>query len=464
MLERSQIPLCAVFRISSGERYLYVSRTNRIHRLKGHLNTCPGAEVPSAVSPSVLPRGPFGSIKRRMDVCGDSSSRFDGKRKCVIFELTQQCNLRCDYCVYSGNYGNMRRHCQKAMSWDDLKLGLDRFSYDSRKLAACEISFYGGETMLEFDLLKQAIAYSRGHFPGRTLSFSVSTNGVLLTPERMQWLKDNPDVSVMITVNGPFHDQWRHHADGTGSLSSILKNLEWAKANLPGVWKRQIDFICNIASLNQVNPMREFYQRVIGKCPKIITRIERDRGNDYIRELLGEENDNGIKQKLFAEYLRTGDDFLHVLFGIPLSEIHDRKLFPAEAPGVSRSCIPFLNRMFVSADGRIDFCERVGKLAFGTLKGGIDDAAVAAADHSFNVFQNEKCRFCWAQRLCTLCYKDLEHLVEGHPTVSENFCREAKRRALDNLKGYCEVVVNHPEIHRRINAISETIKAKHQCD
>lgn len=452
--------MCAVFRINTGERYLYVSRTNRIYRLRGRLNSCPAAQVPMIVDREILPRGPFSSVEAHADGCDGSSAKFEGMRKSVIFELTQQCNLRCDYCVYSGNYRNMRSHGQKTMTWEDLKTGMDRFAYDSRKLKACEISFYGGETLLEFELLKKSIAYARGCFPGRTLSFSVSTNGILLTPDKMLWLGENPDVSVMITVNGPFHDQWRHRADGLGSLNEILRHLDWAKTHVPGVWERQLDFICNIASLKQVGPLREFYRRVIGKCPKIITCIDRDRGNDFVRRLLGEEGGDGLEQSLFAEYKRTGDDFLHVLFGLPLSEIHDRKLYPADAPGVSRTCMPFLNRMFVSADGRLDFCERVGTLAFGTIQGGIDQTAVAEAERSFVSLLNRKCRFCWAQRLCSLCYKDVEGMSGDNPTVPEKFCIGVKRRTLEKLKEYCEVAVCHPEIYKRIDDLSKMVRAR----
>lgn len=68
----------------------------------------------------------------------------------IILQVTQNCNLHCDYCTYSGGYIN-RIHTNKRMSKETAKRGIDYLISHSRDCQYVSIGFYGGEPLLEFD-------------------------------------------------------------------------------------------------------------------------------------------------------------------------------------------------------------------------------------------------------------------------------------------------------------------------
>ena len=65
----------------------------------------------------------------------------------LTLQVTQNCNLRCDYCVYSGKY-NTRIHSNKVMSFEMARKGIDYLFEHSGKTDILRIGFYGGEPLL----------------------------------------------------------------------------------------------------------------------------------------------------------------------------------------------------------------------------------------------------------------------------------------------------------------------------
>lgn len=80
------------------------------------------------------------------------SSYLDSKVTTLILQVTQNCNLRCDYCVYSGSYHN-RIHSNKRMSFEMAKKGIDFLAEHSGECDKIHLGFYGGEPLLEFELI-----------------------------------------------------------------------------------------------------------------------------------------------------------------------------------------------------------------------------------------------------------------------------------------------------------------------
>ncbi|OOM11319.1 radical SAM protein [Clostridium saccharobutylicum] len=150
----------------------------------------------------------------------------------ITLQVTQKCNLRCSYCAYSkfDNLGQ-RNHSNKEMTIETAKKAVDfllEHSYDGEKAV---ISFYGGEPLLKFNLIKEIVSYAKENFVGKELSFSLTTNATLLNEEIMEYSINN-NIDIMISIDGPeeIHDLNRKFADGTGSLAKILDNLQKLKS------------------------------------------------------------------------------------------------------------------------------------------------------------------------------------------------------------------------------------------
>ena len=98
----------------------------------------------------------------------------------LILQVTQQCNLRCSYCTYSGIYEGNRTHSSNWMSFETAKKAIDFFFDHNIDSAKVPVGFYGGEPLLAFDLIVQCIEYIEDKIEGREIQFGLTTNGTLL--------------------------------------------------------------------------------------------------------------------------------------------------------------------------------------------------------------------------------------------------------------------------------------------
>ena len=84
--------------------------------------------------------------------------------------MTQQCNLRCEYCAYSGIYDN-RTHSNKRMSFETAKKSIDFFLDHSRDSESIAFGFYGGEPLLEASLIEKCIDYINKNVEGKEVNY-----------------------------------------------------------------------------------------------------------------------------------------------------------------------------------------------------------------------------------------------------------------------------------------------------
>jgi uncharacterized protein len=143
--------------------------------------------------------------------------------------LTRACNLACRYC-YAGDKFNLRMDvslARQAITWAmGRHTGPDPFV----------MGYFGGEPLLAWDLLTQfhAIAKEIAGQKGIPLRGTVTTNGTLLTPERMAWLQhENFNLGLSIDGDRQAHDRLRLKADGSSSFDAVLAGLETALAVRP---------------------------------------------------------------------------------------------------------------------------------------------------------------------------------------------------------------------------------------
>lgn len=139
--------------------------------------------------------------------------------------LNHQCNLRCRYC-YTG------RKFDRPMPLDTARRAVD-FGLARAGGDALVLSFFGGEPMLEIDLMETVAAYARDEAERRStrIGFSISTNGTLLDERRIRFLRDF-DVHVQVSVDGVSvaQDRARPFADGTGSAAVVDGHLRRLKS------------------------------------------------------------------------------------------------------------------------------------------------------------------------------------------------------------------------------------------
>ncbi len=142
--------------------------------------------------------------------------------------LTHDCNLRCSYC-YAG------RKFKKRMSWKTARRAVDfavEHTLEQGPPYEIQFGFFGGEPMLEWDLVKRATEYTeslaREH--GITLKKTLTTNATLLQQEHADYLSAH-DFYVGLSIDGnrQMHDRTRRFRNGRSSHARSCRALEFYK-------------------------------------------------------------------------------------------------------------------------------------------------------------------------------------------------------------------------------------------
>jgi uncharacterized protein len=119
------------------------------------------------------------------------------------------------------------------MGWETAKRSVDFLFHNAEKATiqegkTVEIGFWGGEPLLEWELLKRITLYAKKTKPPSVnLMFGGTTNGTLLTPDKFAFL-DEHKIFFMVSIDGQekSHNLYRKFHDGRGSHSVVMKNLE----------------------------------------------------------------------------------------------------------------------------------------------------------------------------------------------------------------------------------------------
>ncbi len=154
------------------------------------------------------------------------------RRHCrtLILGITEQCNLRCEYCCYGNHYAEYRCHSGSSMTWEIAQKAIDTLF--ERQVRTPGITFYGGEPLLELDLIKRIVRLvgERERETGKSVTFSITTNGTLLNDDTIHFLVAH-NVGVLISIDGPseVHDRnrvFRNSAgEKRGTYDDVIKNI-----------------------------------------------------------------------------------------------------------------------------------------------------------------------------------------------------------------------------------------------
>ena len=200
---------------SNLNRYLFDSLTNDIYQLDQDF------KIPANATRESLELPVF---SRDSSIPINSQENVSSNAKTLIIELTEQCNLRCSYCVFDDNYENERSHSSKKISIDLAKKSIDDFLIRTSNEAY--IIFYGGEPLLEFKSIKTLTDYAKTKF-NNSIKFSFTTNGMALTADKFDFLIENSFlISVSIDGEKTLHDKNRITINGNPSWDTIMSNLQ----------------------------------------------------------------------------------------------------------------------------------------------------------------------------------------------------------------------------------------------
>lgn len=380
----------------------------------------------------------------------------------IALQVTQQCNFRCAYCVYSaGDFVHQRSHSPKHMSIDTACAAVDFFTARCGNQNQPAIAFYGGEPLLEFPLIQDVVKYAEKRIYGKKLRFAITTNASLLTPNIAQFfIEHNFLTTISLDGASEAHDRSRRFANnGKGSFAAISNNLKKVLEECPN-FKYSFNVVidprfacdsvhklfsyeppfCNVRfTTNYISDMYSIEKTVAGDKFKQQNDCYTFKGYLAFRGIYDQENVSRVAYTTLAN--RFGKLQRRMKPEAPLPDV--------TAP--SGPCIPGARRLLVDVDGNFYPCERVSETSqamnIGNLQEGFDYDKVIKL---LNIAQTtaESCKNCWAFRHCNLCCSHSDNCGELSADLRSSQCSNTRLYVEDMFKDYLwmkefDVVVNH---------------------
>lgn len=368
----------------------------------------------------------------------------------LILQVTQNCNLRCKYCVYSGSYRN-RTHTNKRMSFQMAVRAIDFFADHSKMTSVANISFYGGEPLLEFQLIKDLVEYCDKKLAGKEIKYNITTNATLLTSEIAKFLSDN-NFALNISLDGPksVQDNSRVFADGDrGTFDTVIRNVEMIEKEYPQ-YIESVSFNAVIDKRNDFTCSSNFFTYEFLKNAVVTSTgvSDRDSNDDVTLQDAFYINYN---YELFKSFLSCVGllDKNHVsklvrqYVWLLKTNIHDRITGNYHRRGYCHPngpCLAGANRLFVTVDGEFYPCERVSETNdaynIGNLVDGFSSDKVRTLLNTGKMNEDE-CKNCWAINLCGTCAADFGDENGLSPQKKHEKCKYARLEVEARLKEYC---------------------------
>lgn len=399
---------------SSGNIYSYLCRTNEIV----------SGEMEEYVEWNFFPLHAFSAMT---------------ELSMFIIGITEQCNLRCSYCCYSGLYKNNRTHSTKGMSNADIDEIYD-FILNITDTRPLHIAFYGGEPLLKYPLIQYAIEKGISVL-GNDTNFSITTNATMLASEKIDWLIEH-NVRIDISIDGPkaFHDKNRVDSTGKGSYDKVYEVLTYIKNNYPH-YKHLIGLQLTLTTYRYLDKiarewnddpiLKEFEPANIhGLAPNFsqkVSRIDYDEVRDLYLRLLD-------KYEMHPEWV-----VLKVLFKENASYWKNRPIVDTNFNIPISTCMPLNTKLYIDAHKEIGICEKVAdKYRIGNISEGLDWEKANIIVNDYYKKRIARCKRCPAIHMCNLCLIVIEYTEEEWDILCHNeqvytkvffwlFCEMAER-------------------------------------
>lgn len=317
--------------------------------------------------------------------------------KALCLHIAHDCNLRCKYCFAgTGEYHGERG----MMSAETGKKAIDFVIANSGSRKNIEIDYFGGEPLMNFDVVKEITEYAKeqGAKHGKNFRFTVTTNGILLDEEKKKYINENMS-NVVLSIDGrkEVNDRMRPRVDGSGTYDTIIpKFIDMAESrNQDRYYVRGTFTAYNKDFANDVIHLAD-----LGFKQTSVEPVVAPDDADYA---LKEEDIPVIfeqYEKLAAEYLKRWKEgnwfnFFHFMIDLDQGPCAIKRL---------SGCGAGHEYLAVAADGDLYPCHQfVGNKDFlmGNVRDGKIDEKIRKYFEDSNIYTKEKCRNCFARFYCS---------------------------------------------------------------
>ncbi|MBQ1212904.1 MAG: thioether cross-link-forming SCIFF peptide maturase [Clostridia bacterium] len=358
-------------------------------------------------------------------MAGALKEKTAGVIKALCMHIAHTCNLNCSYCFASqGKY-----HGERAMmSFEVGKRALDFLVENSGTRHNLEVDFFGGEPLMNFDVVKQLVAYARSieKEKGKNFRFTLTTNGVLIDDDVIDFA--NRECSnVVLSLDGrkEIHDRFRVDYAGNGSWEKIVPKFRKLVEARGGkdYYMRGTFTHANPDFLKDLKVMLDLGFNELSMEPVVCAAGDPSELTEEDMPIVLDQYEK--LAELMLEKDEAGKPFTFYHYMIDLSG------GPCIYKRIS-GCGSGTEYMAVTPWGDLYPCHQfVGDESFklGDIYNGVTNKEVQGQFAACNVYAHPECRDCWARLYCSGgCAANAYHATGSVTGVYEYGCRLFRKR------------------------------------
>jgi len=345
----------------------------------------------------------------------------------VTLEVTDSCNLNCEYCGYGKFYSdydnreNKNLSFQNAVTLFDYLVSLWNSPLNKSHGKEISIGFYGGEPLLNFSLIRELCDYlSALKLLHNRFRFNMTTNGLLLE-KYMDFLVDN-DFKLLISLDGnEENNAFRVYKNGNSAYNEIYRNIMSLKKKYPDYFEKKVEFNTVLHNKNSVSEIHDFFTREFNKLPSIseisITGIKPELHKEFwntyrnFNESLNQAEDYSLIEKDLFIKVPGNKSIMETLFkysGNVYQKYNELISTSSNQPFIpTGTCLPFARKVFLTVNGKILPCERIGQqYRLGQVMGEkveINFEEVAKKYNNYYDKLSKQCYSCYNTQSCKQC-------------------------------------------------------------
>ena len=358
-------------------------------------------------------------------MAGELKARTSGVVKALCLHVAHSCNLNCSYCFASQG----RFHGERAlMSFETGKRAIDFLVENSGTRRNLEVDFFGGEPLLNWEVVKQIVEYARSieTEKGKNFRFTLTTNGMLIDDEVIEF--SNREMhNVVLSLDGrkEVHDRFRKDYAGNGSWETIVPKFQKFVEARGGknYYIRGTFTHANPDFLEDIKVMLDLGFTELSMEPVVCAPGDPMALTEEDRKIVCGQYEK--LAELMLEREKEGRPFTFYHYMIDLED------GPCIYKRIS-GCGSGTEYMAVTPWGDLFPCHQfVGEDSFklGDIWNGVTNTAVRSEFGDCNVYAREECRDCWARLYCAGgCAANAYHATGSVRGVYEDGCKLFRKR------------------------------------
>jgi uncharacterized protein len=371
-----------------------------------------------------------------------------------VHNVTSKSNLSCSYCFEVGEE-RFVADGQKPlfMNEETARQSVDFMFAEAGDSPTVHLTFFGGETLLNFKVLRSALAYARERAEtlGKAVDASLTTNATLLREEIIDWIVEN-DVGVTVSMDGgrEQQDKFRVFSNGMGSYDLVRPNIQML---LERHRRRPVGARVTLTKQNlDVEGIYRHLRDELGFWEVGFAPVTTSWQRDYAIQEEGFEAMLGQFQRLADEFLQYALAGRHHGFSNvrdTLEEIHK---------GMSKAypCGAGLGLMGVATDGDVALCHRFAgsdSHKIGSVTEGVDRDKQEDFLTRHHIANKTDCSTCWARPLCAGgCYHEAHTRYGSTERPNLHYCEWIRRWTDTCLRVYGTLAERRPEYLMQFDA------------